>query len=227
MDIVVRTAPREVSYLDQTLDSIAIAFPTSRVHITAEPGIAEPLEYPVNEVHVNPRVLGVVDNFIKGTRFLLEGKSEWLMLCEDDIEFQADAGDRVVDALRYYTDYPNLGFITPYCAKPHGNAGLFGWDVFNTSTLCGLLCVILHRSSAATILDTYERCTRVSLKTANRSADSAFGKVVAKLDLVAIRHCPTLVQHIGEYSSIVERDSLPPRLLENRRPYLAWNSDAP
>jgi hypothetical protein len=226
MQIVVRTAKRNKSYLWDTLTSIRQEFPADAIHITAEPGSLNPRDYPSYNVIINNTQLGIIDNFINGVRYVLQFTSaQWFMMCEDDIAFLPGSGDKIRDALVYYDGYPDLGFLSPYCALSHGSPSLLGWDLFGTQALCGLLCVILHRSTAGDIVASYERATRgVSIKTANRSADSAFGKVIQAQNLQAIGHCPTLVTHTGEVSSIVDTATLPPRLLLNRRPYLDWHT---
>lgn len=211
LSIAIRTAPREVSYLGQTVQSLRSAFPGTNLHLFAEPD--SPI-VPDVVVHQNDRCLGIYANFIKALSFLVENtEGPRYMVCEDDIALLPDFSAAIANEV-------GNGLLNPYCAKPRGKDNFIGWYHPADVSLYGMLCLIFHKSTVHNLLSVYRtECAP------DKGADACLGFLTNKAGCKVWQHTPTLVDHLGEISTIVDIDTLPPRLLSNRKPYYGRNTN--
>lgn len=213
ISIAIRTAPRKVSYLKQTVQSLRSTFPGTDLHLFAEPD--SPI-VPGVVVHQNVQRLGIYANFIKALSFLVDNtEGPRYMVCEDDIALLPGFSDALAD-------FVGDGLLNPYCAKPRGKDNFIGWYNPADVSLYGMLCLIFHESTVRDLLSIYR-----TERPIDKGADSCIGLLTNKAGCKVWQHTPTLVDHLGEISTIVDIDTLPPRLLNNRKPYYGRNFNCP
>lgn len=231
-DTAIITAPRKIGYLSLMLDSFFETWPQMpRPHVFAEPVLGEYSHRSFyNEervhLHMNDATLGVVHNWLSAAHWLLaNGEQPFIMMCEDDIEFQPQASEKILNLLvmsagvncaakRFLNE--KIGVISPYCAeicadgrdwhKPNLRKG--GW--------CGALCTIYSRAMLENLLaaeDVFHTFAQ------GKHLDYAIGATVTKhLGLSVFTHAPTLVLHMGEYSTTASNNTDVNRYHESRMP---------
>lgn len=219
MDIAIRTAPRSISYLQSTIHSIKQVYPDSDLHLFAEPG-SQTVQDTI--VHQNEKCLGIYRNFLQALSYLVKHTpGPWYMVCEDDISLLPLFGVSISKITKEPVP-SDFGFYNPYCAKPRGKKDYFGWYAPADISLYGALCLIFHESTVKDLLAIYK-----TERAPNKGADSCIGILTDRVGLRVYQHTPTLVDHIGVESTIVDVNTLPQRLLQNRKPFYARYTDYP
>ena len=215
MNIAIRTAPRKISYLQSTIHSIKQVFPDGNLHLFAEPG-SPTVQGAV--VHQNEKRLGVYANFLRALSYLVENTpGPWFVICEDDISLLPLFGVSIDKVLSEPVP-SDFGFYNPYCAKPRGKEDFFGWYNPADISLYGALCLIFHETTVRDLLAIYK-----TERAPDKGADSCIGILTDRAGLRIYQHSPTLVDHIGFESTIVDTSTLPQRLLQNRKPFYGRN----
>jgi hypothetical protein len=108
------TAPRSVSYLAQTAQSLVVAG-AERLHVFAEPATdLQPLHHvvgcPISLVQRSTR-RGNFRNWMEAARHMLELDNEYILMCEDDVLFGRTS---IGDGLAACSMLVNVGFVSLY-----------------------------------------------------------------------------------------------------------------
>jgi hypothetical protein len=186
---VIRTSRREIPTLDRTIASLADAG-FERPIVYAEPN-AQPNEY---EVKRFDRQLQPFLSFVTTCEDLLaKFPDEWFLICEDDVEFQAGAADR----LRELPMATDMAF-TLYMSQNQATAANADGFIAITGDAHGSLAYLIHsegvrRIMASEVRHTWEGKSRVDRFVATACEQSGV-PLVSRL--------PSLCQHIGETSTI-------------------------
>lgn len=197
------TSPRKVCYLGQSLDSYFKEFDATPV-VFAEPGAAHYFNESRTVRVDRPVHLGQLENFRRGLAQLLETDADWLLMCEDDIQWMPGSGPRLLSFLEQaQRDVAKIGAVSPYCSQANVPEGLkLGWWMCRIHPKwgwCGNLAMAYPRVAAQEIVD-------ATIKNL-RYVDYLIAEFLYKMDRRIFVHLPTDVLHIGEFSTLVDIDS--------------------
>lgn len=203
------TAPRKVSYIGQSLDSYFKIPGMPRPLVRCEPGSARFLNMSKCDVVENITQQGLVKNWNRLARDLLEMDKEWVMICEDDIEWQQP--DYVAFSLGHvlsaYTYHP-YHIISPYCSRM--NADPERTDGWHTAILrpayglSGALAICMHRDTLCKFLDSKHNDTLDY-----RFHDFSLSEFAQANALEILTHQPSLIHHLGVESTLITKENNP------------------
>lgn len=247
IDVGIITAPREVCYLGNSLDSYFSQW-LVKPHVFQEPDCPNYLNKSRVIVHQNKEKLGCVMNWITSAEWMLQNTtSKFVMMCEDDILWMDGARTQIENILRVLTGelvnpivqqnlpLSDIGFISGYCSIPNApNKKEKGWRQarYRSAGWCGALCLVFPRRSLQRLLSDKDRfikhatwtpdsLRRVKTYTGPVFLDYAIGHVMFHCEgLKLITHAPTLIQHLGVISTF-ESNNKPKNLIHTaRQPHL-------
>jgi GR25 family glycosyltransferase involved in LPS biosynthesis len=192
LDVGIITSKREPSTIGQTLDSYFENF-THKPFVFAEPDTLNYRNQSKVFEHRNTDTLGCFYNWLSMIeKMYLWTQNEYIMLLEDDVIFQDNAGNNIRDFLKKHDTSPlKSTVISPYCSlsnRPEKQ----GWQIsyFGKIGFCGSLCLIMSRKTLGYFVSKKD----VLIETSHGiHLDTAIGVVAGQI----ITHNPTLVQHIG------------------------------
>lgn len=114
LGIAITTAPRPISYISQTAQSL-IAAGADRLHVFAEPGsdLSSLRSMPGCPIELVQRMSrrGNFRNWMESARCMLEQDNEFILMCEDDVQFGRTS---IQDGLTAYPSLKNVGFVSLY-----------------------------------------------------------------------------------------------------------------
>lgn len=194
------TAPRPSGdvYLRASLESY-IHHWDNLVHVFAEPDTPTTFHPTIKSWINHPERLGTIENWWFAMEYMLMyTKADWIMLCEDDIEWRPGSSESIRSYVRNVKQ-ERVGFISPYCSQHNSiNPGWAAPRMPVPESWCGALALIFPRKALELIRgkkDEFMAFTR------GVHLDSAIGATLLKYNYKLITHTPTLVLHIGDQST--------------------------
>jgi hypothetical protein len=223
MICAVITSPRKngVSYLCETLISMVVSG-VDDVVVSAEPGSglaatarSLPLSIPIS-VHGNENRLGNHANWMRAANLAMlkseETKDRVIAICEDDIVFSSKYVSTAESIVRL-RDGDDFGFVAAYTSEVYSNRIPFDHEIktFSTYSMWGACCLVFTRESLTKIVnhEHMKNWTGIAkdLPVGHpdiQHVDTAIGETMLELGLRGWFLRNSLVQHIGEVSSLTE-----------------------
>lgn len=212
ISVAIITAPRMEIVIDRSLETYflqKLPFP----HVFAEPGAGNFYYKSQVVLHSNSKQLGCFLNWWYAAQWMLHNtKSDYVLLCEDDIHWAVNAyslvepvlsKDHVITA---WTPYVSVNIINGTGWHPVEGLGRYG--------LCGSLALFFPRLILAEVL--YHRI----MTCANRiHLDTDIGFTLEALKIPIINHSPSLVTHLGAYNSTFDLSVVGENTIDARRCY--------
>lgn len=238
LSVGIIAAPRPICYLGPSLDSYFIHWDVPP-HIFAEPETATNFHNYSRVIwHQNTYRKTACCNWADTLKWLWENTdSEYLMICEDDIEWRPDSSVELRSILmnggvttedKDIYDLSKVGFISPYCSE-RNQWELGARDVWTTPrkgrNWMGALTICMHRKIAERFLNHLSEFFYYAICRAKEPRylhlDHAIGRVVVDvLKLPIITRNPTFVLHLGEYSTFECNNTSTTTHQTNRMPAL-------
>ena len=207
---VVTTAPREKETVHKCLASLLTAgfSPT----VFAEPGSQDTSGL---ETFTNKERLGLWRNWVKAASWALEQDTEYVITCQDDIVIHPDSLSFLEKSL---LPGENVGLVSLYCSRVY--EGIFkeeerqrGYNKLNANSLWGACCLLFPREVLRDVLE-----HQVALEWTGppdhhlppeevKNSDTVIGTIIRKLRRDMWFLWPSLVNHIGEVSSVGNADN--------------------
>lgn len=209
--IAMQAAPRREATVGATLLSLRIAGFVEHIHVFAEPGAAIPNVDMVVR-HQNTENQGAFQNWRQAASYLLTTTSaDWLMICQDDVQFAARARS-VLD--RFLRTSPVAGFISLYTSRAMVPSAVRnqpklapGWreaTLYNNGFI-GAQALCFPRESLQQLVE-HDRFRRHS---SHRKIDVIVARVLQEnLHLPLWVHVPSLADHSGASNSTLGRDKI-------------------
>ena len=205
--IAMTTAPRRRPTLSRALTSLREAGFREDVRVFAEPGTFAQLPR-LNDkrtrVHENSFTRGCFGNWKRALKRLLSRtEARWLLVVQDDAIWSPGAADVLRGEMHARQEVPT-GFLSPYvtgkdvpeeCADGWNEcrAGWFFW---------GALALCMKRVAAEELL----RHPRFVSHQGTQQVDAVVAASMFDLGLPSFVHVPSLVDHVGETSTLREDD---------------------
>ena len=192
------TAPRRRPVIRQTLDSLRRSG-FDRIHVFAEPGSVVPPADPDVTVTVHERRLGNFLNFYSSLSVMLaeNPSADAIAVFQDDIQ--------LADGLRQWCDaqfWPlDAGVVSLFTPRLHSGKTI-GWSVLisGRERVCGAQALVFRRDALQRFLSDPQVMLR--LQTRDQHDDAVVAAWVAREGTGIAYHTPSLVQHVGDVSSI-------------------------
>ncbi|MCH9776822.1 MAG: hypothetical protein K0U90_10350 [Planctomycetes bacterium] len=199
----VTTAPRAVSVLDRTLESLSRAgWP--EIHVFAEPDSVVTHKADQCYWHQRGKILGAFSNwYISLTELvLLDPHADAYLLCQDDIVLSRDTRPYLEKVL-----WCNEGsqVLSIYCAEVHDEPNHIGFNQLDADwNTCGALALIFPNAVARALLcdPLFLDHRRNGPSNGDACIDSVLGRWCRRSNIRYYVHHPSLVQHTGHYSSL-------------------------
>jgi len=198
-------APRTVSYIN---DSLATYPKDIGKVIFAEPGSPD-ITHPNIQVIKNSKKFGCCANFLQSLIHAYYENHDWVVFCEDDIKWEDWAFTKLLEIIEHVGDDKHIGMVSPYCSIPNGPEPNcpdppMGWihpryDRI-AAGLCGALCCAMPKHAIRKLgnnIKLFEKLANDKLK------DFALGESLRRLGYDILVHTPSLITHLGEYSTLV------------------------
>lgn len=201
--IAMTTAPRSKPTLARALLSLRHAGFSERVRLFAEPGSFDEVPCPTDSrlsVRVNSARLGCFGNWRRSLKHLVRhGDARWILIVQDDAVWQPGSADVLRDELRVRQGR-RVGFLSSYVTQKDAPAGSAdgwhecrsGWDFWGALALC-LPC------ATAEELLLHPRFTKYR---SSQQVDALVARSMLDLGRPSFVHVPSLVDHVGETSTI-------------------------
>lgn len=188
--IVITTAPRQKSFLQETFTSLmAAGWGPDEITVFAEPG-TETFDQPTYVWRQHPVTLGPWRNWRAALTYLAGRDVEYVAIVQDDLIFRP--------RLRKYLDATiGTGVFSPYLSQKDASTlpkqgG--GWTACRSGwQLCGACFFAMGRATAED-LDQVLPATVAG----NKHIDAVLGKHLLNAKLPLYVHCPSLVQHLAD-----------------------------
>jgi hypothetical protein len=197
------TAPRRLPTLPRALTSLREAGFREDVHVFAEPGTFDPLSSLDDErtlVHVNVATRGCFDNWKYALEYLLSRTdARWLLIVQDDALWFPGSADVLRDEMSSRQELPT-GFLSPYVtAKDVPETFVDGWnEIWAGWLFWGALAFCMKHSAAEDLL----QHPRFMGHQGTQQVDAVVAASMLDLGLPSFVHVPSLVDHIGETSTL-------------------------
>lgn len=201
--IAMTTAPRRLPTLPRALTSLREAGFHEDVHVFAEPGTFEQLPRPIDErayVHENVAMRGCFGNWRHALEQLLSSTdARWLLIVQDDTIWFPGSANVLRDERLSRQELPT-GFLSPYVTgKDVSETFGDGWNESCAGWLFwGALAFCLKRSVAEDLL----QHPRFRRHQGTQQVDAVVAASMLDLGLPSFVHIPSLVDHIGETSTL-------------------------
>jgi len=214
--VVVATAPRKKPKLKTTVQSLKVAGWEDPI-VFAEP------DSPVcdAETHVSEKRLGVFHNWMRGARHALESGADVIMTVQDDVWFSPDS-KWFAESCLWPKDCGFLSLYTPlHYSIVQGKMKPWGINRIFTKSLWGAMAMIWHPDVLDKIVNgdkakdwigrrSTMKPSEIRYKLNNpeevRNVDTFLGYCVRDMGRDMCFVNPSFAQHIGEHSSIGNRD---------------------
>lgn len=206
-------------YFEQSVHSARRAGFAQTIHAFVEPGAAchVPDDQRWNlRVIENDKTLGCFRNFKHGLSWLYENTdADWLLMLQDDAVWRRDGHERMMAAVGDPAN-AGVGMLSPYTSAsmvaggkrtrsrqaPGSEPPADRWAParFYNKAFWGAVAMAFPRASAGALLEDSERF-RTHKHT--RKLDVVVGNaLVRELNLRVLVHVPSLVDHIGSWSTL-------------------------
>lgn len=208
--VAMTTAPRRTPTLPRALSSLQQAGFSELVHVFAEPGTWTQAPRPNDErtiTHDHVVTLGCFDNWKYALMYLLAWTAApWLLIVQDDAIWAPGSADR----LRAETSVQRglrTGFLSSYVTASDVPPGaLDGWNECRSGwNLCGALALCVPREAAGELLQ-HRRFVRHRKR---QQVDAVIAESMLDLGRPSYVHVPSLVDHVGETSTLGHDDVSP------------------
>lgn len=209
------TAPRpdSLNYISNSLDSYFREWDIQPL-VFAEPGMHGFKHQSRCKIFPGTTRLGIVRNWIRAAKDLLTGcpDSDWLMICEDDIEWCVGSA-RLVRAFILDQEYPeNLGFVSAYTCVENAmrdfRSGEWHYPYFtggHTHHWCGACALIFPREPLTKLVfeweDEFLENCKLMAHDEPVHLDCGIAVTLASHHYDLRCHSPSLVDHKGEIST--------------------------
>lgn len=186
------TAPRNVSYLDRTLESVfAQELPTP--HVFAEPGV-QFLHKDKVHLHVNHKQLGCFGNWRNAAKWLLlNTESDYVLIGEDDVQWCLGAWEII-------SSFASLDkVLSGWTSLVNATFGVTGWHrAANLPYVgwCGSLCLLFPRDILNKVIINHNLTKEDGVH-----LDTDTGFALQELNVPIYCHHPSLVRHLGNKHS--------------------------
>ena len=218
LTIGITTAERSEPYLARTLDALRYGGWPAGVYVRSEPGVVLPPLPEGSSIYVNETRQGCFHNWHQAAWHLVEHTTTpWILLLQDDVIFTAKTFPLLAELLPQF-DQPDIGFVSLYTNRAMAPRVVrAGWGLANYAAnrgYWGALATCWRRDSLRAALHTAalsqpERAHPEGTPTVmHRKIDVLIGRACAELSLKIYTPLPSLVDHIGERSTI-GRDLIP------------------
>lgn len=210
--IAVTTAPRRAPTLPRALSSLRQAGFDEPVHVCAEPGTWDHVPRPRDAQMIlidHAVTLGCFDNWkFALTHLLTQDPASWLLIVQDDAIWAPGAA-AVLRAETIARQALRTGFLSPYVTDsdvPSGSESARGWHACLSGwNLCGALALCLPRDAAGELLQ-HRRFDRHRRR---EQVDAVVAASMLDLGRPSYVHVPSLVDHVGETSTLGHDDVSP------------------
>lgn len=214
----ITTAERSEPYLSRTLESLRNSSWSGGVYIRSEPGVVLPALPDGSSIYINETRQGCFHNWHQAAWHLVEhSNTPWILLLQDDVIFAADVFAQLPAVLQRF-DRPDVGFVSLYTNRAMAPTHIQdGWGLANYRSdkgYWGALATCWRRDSLHAALQT-PALSQPELahppgtaSVMHRKIDVLIGRACLHLSLKIYTPLPSLVDHIGERSTI-GRDLIP------------------
>jgi hypothetical protein len=207
-------------YCQQAVHSLREAGFPQVLHLFLEPGAARHIPEPRKKLnlclHQNEHKLGCFKNFCHGLRWLYENtEADWLLMLQDDAVWRKD-GWSVMEKAINTAEFHDVGFLSPYTSKSMVNKVAKGrlkqvkrnrkvwenWEDarFHNRAFWGAVAMCFPREAARRL---EHESKRYRTHKHHRKLDVVVGNAVRhELQLAIKVHVPSLVDHIGSWSTL-------------------------
>lgn len=217
---VINTAPRKIDYLPKTLRSIFRAG-FQNVTVFSEPGCNVPVNV---DWKPNPKLLGAWHSFKQAISETVwwsqESQHEYVAYFQDDVTIHPEALDLLSKVLPNLGKFGYLSLYTPthYNEKAGREIKNPGMSVMHIPAAYGACALVFRLDVLKQFAETnvwnnwlgvpalhnteeeFEKRRQDSTRI--KHVDAGITKIIKELELPAIYFHPSLVQHIGEVSSL-------------------------
>ncbi len=208
--IAMTSAPRRAPTVHRALKSLREAGFREAVRLFTEPGTFAQLPRPRDErtiVHDNALTLGCYNNWRCAiTHLATRSAARWLLIVQDDTIWQPGSATTLF-AEMVARQNQRVGFLSPYVTESDVPSGsVDGWNECRSGwNLCGALALCMKREVAAELL----RHPRFVEHGSREHVDSVVAASMLDLGRPSYVHVPSLVDHVGETSTIGHDDVSP------------------
>ena len=205
--IAMTTAPRRRPTLPRALTSLRKAGFHEDVHVLSEPGTFSCFPRPDDErtlVHENSSTRGCFGNWRYALEQLLtRTDARWLLIVQDDAIWSPGAAD-VLRGEMLSRQELRTGFLSSYVTgKDVPEEFVEGWNESRVGWLFwGALAFCMKRVAAEELL----RHPRFVSHQGTQQVDAVVAASMLDLGLPSFVHVPSLVDHVGETSTLREDD---------------------
>jgi hypothetical protein len=201
--IAMTTAPRRLPTLPRAFTSLREAGFREDVHVFAEPGTFEHLSRPGDErtlVRQNASRRGCFGNWRYALEQLLSRTdAQWLLIVQDDAIWLPGSADVLRAQMHARQELPT-GFLSPYVtSKDVLGEFVDGWNECRTGWFFwGALAFCMKRDDAEAL----KRHQRFVGHQGTEQVDAVVSASMLDLGRPSFVHVPSLVDHIGETSTL-------------------------
>jgi hypothetical protein len=202
--IAMTTAPRRQPTLERALVSLRKAGFREDVHLFVEPGTPLRLDDERTRVHENSSTRGCFGNWRHALKQLLScTRARWLLVVQDDAIWSPGSADVLRDEM-LSRQKMRTGFLSPYVtAKDVLEEFDEGWNECRAGWLFwGALSFCMKRDVAEELL----QHSRFVSHQGTQQVDAVVAASMLDLGFPSFVHVPSLVDHIGETSTLREDD---------------------
>lgn len=206
--IAMTIAPRRRPTLHESLASLRGAGFTEDVRLFAEPGTFDHLSRPTDArtiIRDNPSTQGCFHNWRQAiTSLLSETDALWLLVVQDDAVWAPGSADILREHMVARQDL-RTGFLSPYVTDKNAIEAAFvdGWNECSIGwTFWGALAFCMKRATAEELL----RHPRFAQHQGTQQIDAVVSASMLDLDLPSFVLVPSLVDHIGDTSTVGHDD---------------------
>ena len=200
--IAMTTAKRAVSTLERAYQSLRAAGFDEEVLVAAEPGTVIPDAVAHDSrarVLMNEKRLGCFSNWKHACRTLLKTSAQWILIVQDDAIWQRGSAHILRQQMKERSGV-RTGFISPYLSVQNLKKSFIdGWNVTDAGWgLFGALAFCMERDAAEDLL----KAGRFVKHPGPKQVDAIVGLTMLDLRRPCFVHLPSLVDHIGETSTV-------------------------
>jgi hypothetical protein len=205
--IAMTTAPRRAPTLHRALPSLRGAGFHEDVHMFAEPGTFMQIPPPNDaqmSVHMHATTHGCFGNWRAAIQHLLSHTAApWLLIMQDDAIWLPGSAEILRDQMRA-RGATRTGFLSPYVtAKDVSPEFVDGWNEYQGGwNFWGAIALCMRRDAAEELL----RHPRFVQHRGSQQVDAVVAASMLDLGCPSFVHVPSLVDHVGETSTIGHDD---------------------
>jgi hypothetical protein len=203
IEIGIITAPRVKPTITKSIDTLRKAGFGQEITIFAEPGSDIPV---CDGCHIvqHKTVRGNFRNWVFALQALAATTAEWIMICEDDIQWSRDAMKALEHDLARFVTQSSAGALSLYCPirmskvleKKYGTPLVQGWYGLNLGrSTWGAQCLVFHRTWAMSLLTDRVLKSYLDDPHWHKNVDALIADVIARSGREIMYRIPCLVDH--------------------------------